>query len=84
MGSRSLATCLEEAVTAIRTHRKDMPEDSDPEEWFDMHPDADAGSRQVNYFVGYLEGVADALDMTVKEVLDHEDVDYSNEEEKDG
>ncbi len=77
MGERSLRTCAEEAVDAIR---KNMPSGSDLSEWFTMHPNFDAGNRQINYYVGYLEGIADAFDMTTCEVLDHLGIDYSTEQ----
>lgn len=58
-----------------------MPPGSELEEWFDMAPkwSADGLHPELHYWVGYLSGVADGLDMTVRSVLSEYNIDTSNE-----
>lgn len=74
--SLDLKACLSLAVDVIRIN---MPEGSDLEEWFNMAPSFDADSLELTYNVGYLNGIADALNVTVIELLDEYEVNYSNE-----
>lgn len=76
MGERSLSTCLSEQLDFARDHLRGA--DMTPQDFYDSGQDFEAIADKLDdvsreslaHAWGYLEGAADALDLTVLELLE--------------